>query len=145
MAQLPANREAYCQAYIITLNKTQAAKDAGYSAKSAHIQGSRLHRNAEVRVRIDELMEKRMAMTQLSQLWVLEKIRTCIEESIEEKDRPSTLRGCELLGRHFKMWVDKVEFSTGYENMTPEELDRALAKEQSLNAQAIDQDVSEVH
>ena len=61
-------------------------------------------------------------------------------------DVPGVLRASEQLGRSLALFTDKMQHSkTGFENMSPEELDRALSKEQALNTQAISVDVPEVH
>ena len=51
-------RELFARAFISNYgNRTLAAKDAGYSPRTADKQGSRLYANAEVRARIKELSE----------------------------------------------------------------------------------------
>ena len=53
--KLSDQREAFCQSYVICHNKTQAAKDAKYSKKTAGSQGQRLLKNVEIQKRIAEL------------------------------------------------------------------------------------------
>lgn len=53
--------------YLIDFNATQAALRAGYSPKSAHAQGHRLLKDAEVSKAIEEGMEARMRRTLVSQ------------------------------------------------------------------------------
>ena len=49
-------RELFARAFISNYgNRTLAAKDAGYSPRTADKQGSRLYANAELRARIEEL------------------------------------------------------------------------------------------
>ena len=49
----------FCHEYLNTgFNITQSAKNAGYSEKTAHVQGSRLLKNAKVRTYIDSIVDK---------------------------------------------------------------------------------------
>jgi len=50
--------EVFCRAYIIDLNATSAAKQAGYSEKTAYSQGHDLLKKPEVMARIAELQKK---------------------------------------------------------------------------------------
>lgn len=53
-AKLKAQQQKFVEAYLTCWNATEAAKQAGYSAKTAYSQGSRLLRNVEIRRLIDE-------------------------------------------------------------------------------------------
>lgn len=52
---LTPKQEQFCREYLIDLNATQAAIRAGYSAKTAQQQGSRLLLNVVIAARIAEL------------------------------------------------------------------------------------------
>ena len=54
-------QEMFCQEYIKDLNATQAAIRAGYSEKTADVQGPRLLGNVRVSVRVSELFRTRAA------------------------------------------------------------------------------------
>jgi len=53
-------REAFARHYIVTLNGTDAAKQAGFGVKSAHVTASRLLRDPKVAARIAELQAEAM-------------------------------------------------------------------------------------
>ena len=55
--RIPAGHriERFCQEYVIDNNATRAATSAGYSAKTANQQGSRLLANVKVKARIEQL------------------------------------------------------------------------------------------
>lgn len=53
----------FAEEYIVDLNATRAAERAGYSPKTAHAQGHRLLRDAEVEKMIAELKSQRRANT----------------------------------------------------------------------------------
>jgi phage terminase small subunit len=56
----------FVEEYLVDLNATQAAKRAGYSAKSATTRGYRLLRNSEVAAAVAKAQDKRRARTQVS-------------------------------------------------------------------------------
>ena len=56
--QLKERQEKFCQAYLISRNATSAAKEAGYSERSAYNQGYELLKKPEVQRRIEELEEE---------------------------------------------------------------------------------------
>ena len=60
--------------YLIDLNATQAAMRAGYSAKTANEQGSRLLTNVSVRSGIEEAMKARANRTEITQDRVLKEL-----------------------------------------------------------------------
>ena len=49
---LPPKRAAFVREYLRDLNASRAARDVGYAAKSASVEGSRLLANAEVQAEI---------------------------------------------------------------------------------------------
>lgn len=60
--------------YLIDLNATQAAIRAGYSAKTAEVQGSRLLRDAKVQAAISARQTLRSERTEITQDRVLEEL-----------------------------------------------------------------------
>jgi phage terminase small subunit len=59
-------REKFIAAYLITLNATKAAEEAGYSAKTARQQGTRLLSNAAIRARIDAAQSERAKRSEIT-------------------------------------------------------------------------------
>lgn len=64
---LTAKQQFFADEYLIDLNATQAAIRAGYSAKTATEQGSRLLSNVKVRAYIDGLMAEHSRRTGVNQ------------------------------------------------------------------------------
>jgi phage terminase small subunit len=64
--KMTARQSAFCSAYITSLNATQAAKEAGYSAKTASQIGERLLRNVEVAAEIERLKKARSERTEIT-------------------------------------------------------------------------------
>ncbi|GIQ63615.1 terminase small subunit [Paenibacillus cisolokensis] len=65
--KLTAKQQRFADEYLIDLNATQAAIRAGYSPKSAEVQGSRLLSNAKVRAYIGERMAEHSRRTGVNQ------------------------------------------------------------------------------
>lgn len=63
--KLTARQSAFVEAYLVSMNATQAAKEAGYSAKTAYSAGERLLRNVEVVAAIDAARAERSERTMI--------------------------------------------------------------------------------
>lgn len=57
MAELNERQKRFAEAYLETANASEAARRAGYSAKSAKIQGCQLLTNPNVRAYVDERLK----------------------------------------------------------------------------------------
>jgi phage terminase small subunit len=67
MANLTIKQQCFVDEYLIDLNATQAAIRAGYSAKTADQQGSRMLANVKVQQAIAEQMAERSKRTGVNQ------------------------------------------------------------------------------
>jgi phage terminase small subunit len=54
-----AKQARFCAEYLVDLNANQAAIRAGYAPKSAHVNGPRLLKRADVQARLQELRARR--------------------------------------------------------------------------------------
>lgn len=63
MAKLTPKQQRFIEEYLVDLNATQAAIRAGYSAKTANEQGSRLLANVSIRACVDEALAERSRRT----------------------------------------------------------------------------------
>ncbi|AWL07590.1 terminase small subunit [Massilia oculi] len=123
---LTDKQQRFVAEYLIDLNATQAAIRAGYSAKTANEQGSRLLANVSVAAAIQAAMNQRTERTQVDADYVLRTIVDTIErckqaEPVRDRDGEATgeykfdasavLKGAELLGKHLKMFTDKTELT----------------------------------
>lgn len=124
--KLTPKQEMFVREYLVDLNATKAAERAGYSVKTANEQGSRLLANVSVASAVQAAMNKRAKDVDISATYVLEGIKKTIErcaqaEPVYDKegkptgeyrfDSGAVLRGYELLGKHLKLFTDKVEQS----------------------------------
>ena len=132
--KLTPKQQCFVSEYLVDLNATQAAIRAGYSARTAEQQGPRLLGNVGVAASVQAAMEARSERTGITQDYVLNTIRETVERCSQAEpvldrkgehvhvdtpdgmtvpaytfDSNAVLRGCELLGRHLKLFTDKVE------------------------------------
>lgn len=131
--------------YLVDLNGTQAAIRAGYSAQTAEAAASRLLRNVKVSEGIKVAMKERERRTEITADYVLSTIRDTVERCRQAEpvlnrdgeptgeyrfDAQAVLKGTELLGKHLKMWTDKVETTSDMrvqlQQLSDEELDQKL-------------------
>lgn len=74
MAKLTDKQELFAREFIVDLNATQAAIRAGYSAKTAQEQSSRLLSNVMVQARIGELKADRNEQVGVDAAYVLRRL-----------------------------------------------------------------------
>lgn len=74
MAKMTDKQKRFVSEYLIDLNATQAAIRAGYSAKTADVQGVRLLGNVKVQVELKKAMQKREERTEITQDMVLKEL-----------------------------------------------------------------------
>ncbi len=152
---LTPRQERFVAEYLVDLNATQAAIRAGYSEATAHAQGSRLLKNAEVAEAIREAQAARSARVEVRADEILLELKRIALADLGEafddngnlkpmKDIPPDVRramagvdvielpgsedgeagglvkkvkfwdktkALELLGKHLKLYTDKVEVS----------------------------------
>ena len=135
---LTDKQRLFCREYIVDLNASQAAERAGYSAKCAKEQGYRLLTYAHIQEELSELMKSRESRLEVTSDFVIQTIIDTIqrcsqgrlmldrtgrpvsdldarygeERPLYKYDSAAVLRGAELLGRHLKLFSDKVEHSS---------------------------------
>jgi phage terminase small subunit len=99
-------QERFVEEYLIDLNATQAAIRAGYSAKTAEAQGSRLLSNVNVSALVAEKRAARSARTNITQDYVLESIFSAMEhcKQADSFNAQGVFKGAELLGKHLGMF-----------------------------------------
>lgn len=114
----------FCAEYIIDLNATASYKRAGYTAKgnAAEVNAHRLLSNTKIQAYIQQLMSKRAKKVEISAEDVLKDIldtrNTCKDnmmiqgengEYIDNTALNGRNKANELLGKHLKLFTDKVE------------------------------------
>jgi phage terminase small subunit len=103
----------FCEEYITHLNAREAAVAAGYSPTSAKTRGHNLLRHPLVQELIQKKMHQRSIRTQIT----ADSVLTSIQETIEKlemdrlKNAAMIFKGNELLGKHLKLFTDRLEIS----------------------------------
>jgi phage terminase small subunit len=105
---LTPRQARFVQEYLLDLNATQAAIRAGYSAHTATTAGPRLLENVEVRRAINAKQARRAKRLDIKAEDVLRGIHRLSKKADSDAVR---LRAYELLGKHLRMFADKVEVS----------------------------------
>lgn len=118
-------QQRFVQEYLIDLNATQAAIRAGYSAKTANEQGSRLLANASIREAVARGQEKVAAKAELTveaHLDELEKIRNA---ALEAKQFAAATTAEVARGKVAGFYIDRTEDVT---NLSRDERKQRLLK-----------------
>jgi hypothetical protein len=104
--------EAFAQAFVRHGSQAKAAIEAGYSARSSHVQGSLLMDRPEIVARIEELRAKNAkALAKPSTVVTRDLLLTHTLEVLEDpKGKASDkLRAVEVAGKLAGLWIDKTE------------------------------------
>lgn len=126
MSELSVKQKLFAKEYLIDLNASAAYKRAGYKATgaSADVCASQLLRHTKVAKIIQSAMDKRAQKLEISAEYVLGTIRDTVERCKQAEqvkapdgtvsgeykfDSTAVLKGCELLGKHLKLFTDKSE------------------------------------
>jgi len=125
-SKLTKKQEMFCKEYLKDLNATQAAIRAGYSEKTAKDIASQNLAKLNISKRIQELMDKRAQKVEITAENILNSIldiRDTCAQKFDIKDTEGNvigksiydingaLKSNELLGKHLKLFTDKVEHS----------------------------------
>lgn len=155
---LSEKQELFCQQYLIDLNATQAYKRAGFNPANdnvAGVEGHKLLRKPNVSTRIGELMDERSKKLLIDGFYVVQtlveinqrcmaKIKPVLEydpverkmiqkeddegQKVYEFDSAGANRSIELLGKHLKMFTDKISNSFEFERMTDDQIDEIIKR-----------------
>lgn len=100
-------KRAFCEAYLISGNATDAAREAGYSPRSARSIGQRLLTFDDVREYLEQRNQEISAantaqMEEVRQFWTA----TMRDENMKPADR---LKASELLAKTYGAFLERVE------------------------------------
>jgi phage terminase small subunit len=127
MAKLTKKQELFVKEYLIDLNATQAAIRAGYSQKTSYSIGEENLKKPVIAAAIQEAMDKRAKKIEINADYVLTTIVNTIERCQQAEpvmimedgklvnsgeykfDSGAVLKGAELLGKHLKLFTDKID------------------------------------
>ena len=113
--KLTAKQKQFCQEYLIDLNASAAARRAGYSPRTAFRAGQENMQKPAIQETIQKAIEERSNRTQITADQILQALKDIVEDSTKLDDSGKMLdasaacRALELLGKHLRMFVDRVE------------------------------------
>jgi phage terminase small subunit len=105
---LTPKQQVFVDEYLKDLNATQAAVRAGYSEKTAKVIGSENLTKPDIAGAIQKAMDERSERTAITQDYVLQGIQDVTEATRNEQPAVA-LKGYELLGKHLKLFTEKLE------------------------------------
>jgi len=108
MTKLTRKQELFIQGYLVSLNATKAAIDAGYSKKRASEIGYQLLQKTTIKEAIEKAMEERAIEVKRTAQDVFRDIIKVTEDAASEKNYSAALKGLELQGRHLSMFDSKL-------------------------------------
>lgn len=101
----------FVKEYLIDLNATQAAIRAGYSEKTAKDIACENLAKPYMQDAIQKALDKRSDALGIDAYYVLSTIKETTESAKADDDRANVFKGCEMLGKHLKLFTDKVDHS----------------------------------
>lgn len=140
---LTARQQAFVEHFVVLRNGTKAAIEAGYAPGSAHVEASRLLRNAKVRAAVDALSKERAIELGIDHTFVLERLKTVVERCLQVEEvvmfgeptgefkfnAKDANKALELLGKQLGMFKDQVEHTGPNGEAIPIEVVRRMARE----------------
>lgn len=84
LLDLTVQQKTFAEEWIVDFNGARAARDAGYSEKTAREQGSRLLANVNVQAYIQHLMEKRAERLELTQDMIVKELMAIAFSDIKD-------------------------------------------------------------
>lgn len=139
---LTLKEERFVAEYIVDGNGTRSALAAGYSKGCAQQQATEMLAKPRVRQAIDDRKGKLLAKLELTAEKVLRDIDRIATAAEKVGEFGPALRGRELLGKHLRMFTDKVELTgevavkKSAADLTDDELATIAAKKASRAANA---------
>ena len=112
MKTLTAKQQMFVKEYLVDLNATQAAIRAGYSEDSAQQIGAENMLKPVIAVAINKGKQDRAEKVDISAQDVLESIKRIRDKAEAADKNTDALKANELLGKHLKLFTDKIEQET---------------------------------
>lgn len=107
--ELTVMEDRFVEEYVVDGNGARSARAAGYATKGANDMAYTLLRKPHVKVALAKALKEQQARTQITADAVLNRIKRIAEKAEGAGDYGPALRGQELLGKHLKLFTDKIE------------------------------------
>jgi hypothetical protein len=108
MGKLTAKQKLFVQEYVKDKNGARSARAAGFAKRSAREQAVRLLANVSIAKQIENALTKQLERSKLTGDMVIARIKSIALDKKKVRDSDA-LKGCELLGKHFKLFTDVSE------------------------------------
>jgi phage terminase small subunit len=125
---LTAKQQLFVKEYLVDLNATQAAIRAGYSEATAKEMGYENLTKPHIKEAIDKVLNKRSEKLEISAEYVLRGLKD-IADNNKEKTQ-NRIKAFELMGKHIKMFTDKVEQQVIMDNTVTVVFDEGMDDEE---------------
>lgn len=127
---LTPKQHAFVMEFMIDRNGTQAAIRAGYSERTANEQAARLLANVSVAAAVNELTKARAERVLITADDVLSSIKRIRDKAEADEKNGDALKANELLGKHLKLFTDKVEHSGEFSvrSLSEEQINAKIAE-----------------
>lgn len=121
--ELTEKQKRFCEYYIQNPNATEAALKAGYAKKAAYATGAENLKKPQIQQYIDEVLKsmqsKRIADAEEVLEYLTGVMRGDIKDQFEmDASISDRNKAAELLGKRYKLFVDKQEVSANVEGVT---------------------------
>lgn len=98
---LSVKQQKFIASYQLTMDATESAKNAGYSANSAHVEGNRLLKNPKIKAELEQWNAKNKLS--LDKESFVDKAMVCFEKlAVTESNKPRFLelagKACAIIG-----------------------------------------------
>lgn len=146
--KLTPKQEKFVEQYLLDLNQTAAAVRAGYAENSAKATACELMKEPKIREKIQAAMDARSKRTEITADYVLGVVKDTVErcrqaepvmewDPVEKSmvptgeykfDSRGVLKGCEMLGKHIKLWDEppKVDINLNLGTLSDEQLEQRI-------------------
>jgi len=159
---LTPKQTMFVREYIKDLNGSQSAIRAGFSEKSSRVTAAKLLTKTNIKAAVQAAMDRRSARLELDANWVLENLRNIHDRCKEPRpildrqgnptgrfrfDSAGALRALELIGKHLRMFTDRIEVSDfDPAQIVNEAAERVrIARKQAAREQAAKEQAEKVH
>jgi phage terminase small subunit len=124
--ELTDQHRLFALEYATDFDRARAARAAGYAESSARYTAHKLLKRPEIRALIDQAVNNAAETAGVNAVWVLRRLKETSDRCFQAEpvrdaagnetgqykfDAAGAIRGAELIGKHLKMFTDKVEHS----------------------------------
>lgn len=110
---LTPKQQRFVDEYLVDANATQAAIRAGYSEKTARQAGAENLSKPVIRQAIEAAQAARSERTQVTADWVITQLKAEAEYHGEDASHSARVSALGLLGKHLRLFVDRMEIDGG--------------------------------